>query len=141
MEEKLSGLHWSLGILQLFIALNGIAGGLGLIAEPTGSNLGWTTAILSQSPFVTYLWPGIFLFSIIGIGTLFAGLATLMKMRLAAEFAAALGLILVGWIVLQIVWLGYLFWLQPLFLGLGVLEAILAIILWRNLFERQNVVV
>ena len=40
-----------LGILQLFIGLGAVGGGLGLVLEPSGANIGMPLEMLNHSPF------------------------------------------------------------------------------------------
>ena len=56
----------ALGILQLFIGLGAVAGGLGLVLEPDGSNLGMPLSMLEHSPFSDFLIPGLVLLLVNG---------------------------------------------------------------------------
>jgi hypothetical protein len=51
-----------LGVLQLFIGLGAVGGGLVLILDPSGSKLGIPVELLKNTPFSTYLVPGIVLY-------------------------------------------------------------------------------
>ena len=126
-EPKAKGrrLAFGLGALQAFIGLGAVAGGLGLILDPSGASLGISVEWLSGSPFPDYLFPGIVLFAINGIGSLAGSLASFMRYRYAGEFAVALGAFLILWIVAQVGWIGLSHWLQPLFFALGVVELML----------------
>jgi hypothetical protein len=53
-------LAFVLGGLQVFIGLGGVAGGFGLVSEPSGANLGFEVDLLSKSPFSDYLILGSF---------------------------------------------------------------------------------
>ena len=70
MLRKSKGLLNGLGLLQVFIGLGAVAGGLGLVLEPSGANLGMPLEALEHSPFSTYLIPGIVLFVLNGFGCL-----------------------------------------------------------------------
>ena len=123
---------FGLGALQLFIGVGGIAGGLGLVTEPNGSNLGFQVELLNKSPFSDYLIPGIFLLTVNGIGSLVGGVLSFLRNRFAGTCAAVLGVILMIWIAAQIWWIGLTIWLQPLFFGLGAVELVLGFLLWRT---------
>jgi hypothetical protein len=123
---------FGLGALQVFIGVGGIAGGLGLVTEPNGSNLGFQVELLNKSPFSDYLIPGIFLLTVNGIGSLAGGVLSFLRNHFAGMCAAVLGFILMIWIVAQVWWIGLVIWLQPLFFGFGLAELVLGLLLWRT---------
>ena len=51
-------LRIGLGSLQVFIGLGGIAGGAGLLLDPSGANVFMTVDVLQNSPFPDFLIPG-----------------------------------------------------------------------------------
>jgi hypothetical protein len=81
--------------------------------------------LLENSPFVTYLVPGIVLFAVNGLGSLVGAAASLSPRRYAGELAMALGAFLVAWIMAQIYWFAGVHWLHVLYFGLGLLECVL----------------
>lgn len=112
-----------LGILQLFIGLGAVAGGVGLISGGLKFPLEW----LSRSPFKSYIIPGIILLAVNGIGSLVGGITSFRRYRYAGEFAVALGIFLALWIVIQVWWIGVIHWLHTLYFVLGVAESILGV--------------
>lgn len=123
--RKNKGLVTGLGVLQLFIGLGAVGGGLALVLEPSGSNLGIPLELLKRSPFSTYLVPGIVLLVVNGLGSLMGAAASFTRHRYAGESAMALGVFLVAWITLQVFWFSGFHWLHALYLGLGLLEFVL----------------
>ena len=123
--KKSKGLTNGLGVLQAFIGLGAVGGGLALVLEPSGANLGIPLEALENSPFSTYLVPGIVLIMVNGVGSLVGAAASFTRHRYAGETAMALGIFLVTWIVLQVYWFAAFHWLHALYLGLGVLEFVL----------------
>ena len=121
-----------LGILQLFISFAAIPAGLGFILDPSGGNLAMTTELIQDSPFGSYLIPGIILFTVNGIGSLFGSLVSFYKHKSAGLLSMVLGLALIIWIIAQVYWMGLVSWLQPFIFVLGVIELILAINLNNN---------
>jgi hypothetical protein len=121
----------TLGSLQLFIGLGGVAGGIGLTADPSGLNVGMSTGILAATPFSDFLIPGLVLLAINGLGSLLGSFLTFTHRRFAAKAAMALGAFLIAWIVIQVYWIGHVHWLQPLYLGFGILELALGLLLCR----------
>ena len=102
--RKIKVLTRVLGSLQVFIGLGAIGGGLGLILEPSGANLGIPLEALENSPFSTYLVPGIVLLTVNGLGSLVGAAASYARYPYAGHIAVALGLFLIAWITLQVYW-------------------------------------
>ena len=114
-----------LGVLQVFIGLGAVGGGLALVLEPSGSYLGIPLELLKSSPFSTYLVPGIVLILFNGVGSLVGAAASFARHRYAGETAMALGVFLAAWITLQVYWIAGFHWFHALYLGLGILEFVL----------------
>jgi hypothetical protein len=135
MGEAIAGrvLPLGLGALQVFVGLGAVAGGLGLVLEPSGTNLGMPVEILNRSPFPDFLIPGMILFLINGLGSLAGGAATFLRYRYAGEIAVILGAFLILWIVAQVWWIGLAHWLQPLYFVFGGVELALGLMLRRAL--------
>lgn len=128
---KNKGLVTGLGILQVLIGLGAVGGGMGLVLEPSGSNLGMPLSMLKNTPFSTFLVPGIVLLVVNGFGSLIGAAVTFKRYRRAAEIALGLGLFLVAWILIQVYWFSGFHWLHVLYLSLGLLELILGFLLRR----------
>ena len=118
------GLFKGLGLLQAFIGVGAVAGGLALALDPSGTSLGMPLEVLEKTPFATFLVPGIVLFAVNGVGSLVGAVASFKRHRYAGETALALGAFLVLWIVVQVYWMEP-HWLHMLYFSLGVLEAVL----------------
>ena len=131
--RKSKGLANGLGVLQVFIGLGAVGGGLGLVLEPSGANFGIPQEALKSSPFSTYLVPGIVLLMVNGLGSLVGAAASFTRYRYASETAMALGVFLVAWIILQVYWIAAFHWLHALYLGLGLLELVLGWLLRKAL--------
>jgi hypothetical protein len=114
-----------LGILQLFIGLGAVGGGLGLVLEPSGADLGIPLEMLNHSPFSDFLIPGIVLLIVNGLGSIAGSVLSFKLFQYAAEIALALGAFLVAWIIIQIYWIHSFHWLHALYLSLGIIELIL----------------
>ena len=104
-------------VLLLFIAVNAAGGGVyGLIGAP-GVPRHW----LRGSPFSSYLVPGIILLVVVGGVHLVAAIMVLRRNSRAAAVAAVAGLVLLGWIGVQVAMIGYVSWLQPAMAILAVI--------------------
>ena len=54
--------------LDVLLGIGALAGGFVLIVAPRGEILPLPVSALEGSPFDTYLWPGVFLFTVLGLG-------------------------------------------------------------------------
>jgi len=127
-----------LGALQAFIGLGAVAGGLALVLEPSGANLGIPLDLLENTPFSDFLVPGIVLLAVNGVGSLVGAALSFTRNRYAGEAAMALGAFLVAWIVLQVYWFAGFHWLHWMYLGLGLLEFGLGWLSRKNLRRGTN---
>ena len=121
------------GILQIFIALGALGGGLVLLLDPSGQEMGFSIDLLSNSPFTNYLIPGLFLFLVNGIGNFFCGFLSIRKNRYAGYAGMLFGAVMIIWILVQVTVLGWVSWLQPTYLFLGALELVLGFLLHKEL--------
>lgn len=123
-----------LSFLHLVVSLNALVGGGALILDPSGSLMGLKPEWLQNTPFNSYLVPGLILFTLNGILPLFALTSLLLKPNWhwanrfniyadkywAWTYSLFVGLILITWIIVQVV-LTHYFWLQPVFIVMGLL--------------------
>lgn len=91
----------------VFQGLSGLAGGIGLIGDPSGSALGIPAVWLDGSPFTDYLIPGVILLTVLGVAPLAAAAGLRLQRRWARPTAALVGAALVTWIIVQILIIGY----------------------------------
>jgi hypothetical protein len=130
--ERLSKTARALAGLQAFIGLGALAGGIGFVTAPDGSNMGMTVDSLLRGPFTDYLIPGLVLITMVG-GTMFVAAAAILKRsRWAVELSVTAGAVLMVWIAVQVAIMGLVSWLQPLYFLLGVATAGLALLLRRS---------
>jgi hypothetical protein len=90
----------------LLLIVNGIGalyGGFHLIADPSGAGLQMPLSFLEHSPFQSYLIPGIILLIVNGILSFVAIGAVILKPRYYSWFIIIQGIILTGWIIVQVI--------------------------------------
>jgi len=121
-----------LGSLQAFIGLGALAGGYGLVKDPSGSALGLPLSFLEGSLFPNFLIPGMFLLVVHGIGSMIGACLSFIRKRYAQKIAIVLGAILIAWIVIQIVIIRTFHWMHVLYFILGFVE------LWIGLYIRRR---
>ncbi|HPG33126.1 MAG: hypothetical protein H6541_09760 [Lentimicrobiaceae bacterium] len=141
-DSKMPYSMFLLSSILVFTGLGGLYGGYSLIDSPDGSSLKMSTDILANSPFNNFLIPGIILLLFNGIlpllivWGLFAKpnwhwpemLNLYHKQHWCWTFSLYYGFILVIWIIVQIILLGYSSLLQPVFALTGVLISILTLL-------------
>ncbi len=132
-EKKSKRLAKLLGILQLFIGLGAVGGGLTLVLEPNGSMLGVPLDMLDRTPFADFLIPGIVLLTVNGFGSIAGSVFSFKLAHYAAEIALALGAFLVAWITIQVYWIQSIHWLHSLYFCIGILELALGWFLRKTL--------
>ncbi|OJV19807.1 MAG: hypothetical protein BGO30_00605 [Bacteroidetes bacterium 41-46] len=95
-------------IAILLLCVNGIGaayGGLHLIADPSGAGLQMPLSFLEHSPFKSYLIPGIILLIVNGILSFVTVVTILFKTLKYPLFIIAQGVLLTGWIIVQLLML------------------------------------
>lgn len=127
MSERTSrrGLWLTLIALELFVAVNALTAGVALAVRPDGSALGLPLALLAGTPFRSFRVPGLLLALAVGATAAAAAGALGLRARRAPELALVGAVVLAGWITAQAALIGF-FWLQPVLLGIAIVEGVLA---------------
>jgi CDP-diglyceride synthetase len=94
-------------LLVLFQGLSGLAGGVGLVLDPSGKSLQIPINWLDNSPFNDYLIPGFILLIVLGVFPFITLYRLWFKMKWAWLFAFVLGIALLIWIGVEIIIIGY----------------------------------
>lgn len=92
-------------ILLLIVAINAIIAGYLFITDPSGSALKIPVSWLRYSPFHTFLVPGIILFTANGLFNLIAATAAIFRLKNYPALIVFQGILLSGWIAVQIIML------------------------------------
>lgn len=129
-------------IALVILALGAIPAGAGFVLDPSGGSLQMSTDELRGSPFDSYLIPGLFLLAVIGVWSLVVayGLWRRPAWRWTVPlvgwtgrhwaWAAALlqGIILMAWITIQVLIIGYDSILQPVYFIFGLVLVALCLL-------------
>jgi hypothetical protein len=107
MSKKIPGKF--LGILHLFIGINALGGGIYGLAGAKDVPL----SLLNGTPFNSFFIPSLILVAIVSTSCLFAGIALLKNLSFASRASFIAGIILLTWISVQVVLIGYISWMQP----------------------------
>ena len=114
-----------LGPPQAFIGIGGVPAGLIFILDPSGSGMGFSPELLEPTFLSSYLIPGLFLFAINGVATLIGAVMSFRRHPRAGELGVALGILLIGWIIVQVAMIGLVRWLQTHYFVVGGVELVL----------------
>ncbi len=123
-------------IIEFFNGLSGLAGGYGLIADPSAASLGMELSWLEGTPFNDYLIPGIVLLTFNGLGNTIAAILSLRKNKYMNEVAVFFGFGMMIWIASQVLWIGHKSFLQPLYFTTGLAQALLGLIMWKKMSDK-----
>lgn len=122
--------------LEVVLALGALVGGALLFFFPDGSGLGMPLSMLEHAGFKSFRIPGLMLFVVNGLFPLVSAIATLRRLPWAALSVIAAGVLLVGWITVQVALLRAFYApLHGTYLLLGLVIAALGLALRRS--ERQ----
>lgn len=107
--------------LHFFCGVGAIFGGLAGILNPQGI-WGLNSEMLVNGPFRSFFIPGLFLFVVLGLGNLIAGLLILRRPEFAAVTFMFMGLIQIFFILIQVFVLWDFVFLHGLFLFIGIVQ-------------------
>jgi hypothetical protein len=102
-------IRYSLGGLLAFGALNAFAGGYYGMSGAEDVPREW----LEGSPFDDYFIPGLVLFVVVGGSMLAAAIAVFADLRIARLAALGAGLVVLAWLAVETLIVGYVSWMQP----------------------------
>lgn len=111
-----------LGSLLALLAINAFGGGCYGMTGAKDVPVEW----LKHSPFHTYFTPSLVLFFIVGGSLLNAALMVFNRNPLARKASVIAAFILLAWVTVQVLMIGYVSWLQPTVAVAGVLIFILS---------------
>lgn len=136
-DDSPKGFFQVLGIIQSIIAVGAIIGGIGMCMDPTGRADGIPLKLLHDSPFEDYWYPGLFLLIVHGIGNILSAIISFSKKEISGFFGMAMGSLLIVWITMQLIWIGYYNALQPAFIVFGAAQLLLGYLIHRDLAKNK----
>lgn len=114
--------------LLLLTGLAALAGGWGFISDPGGEKMQIPLEWLQNTPFNNYFIPGLILLFVLGLGSLGAAYVSIRRLPHYSQWIIATGVVIVGWIIIQVLMLQMLHWLHYLFGGIGWAILILGLV-------------
>jgi hypothetical protein len=112
-------------ILVSFVAVTATISGLVIISNPGGATMGLALSVLDTTPFKNFLIPGIILITVGVINTI-AMFFNMQRHINRYNWAIGGGVIISGWIIVQMILIQTLHWLQFIYLGTGLLIILIA---------------
>lgn len=125
VEGRPPAVRGALAALLAAVAFNAVAGGYYAVRGAEGVPVAW----LEGSPFADYTIPGFILLVVVGGAAAVGGVAVFARVYYARLAALTAGLILLAWIGVQVLIIGYVSWLQPTM----ALAALVIVVLARRL--------
>lgn len=112
--------------LNMLIGIGGVFGSFLALSTEARNRMGISTELLKNSPFATFLIPGLFLLIIIGLGNVFTGYANYRNVQSYAFYECLIGIILMSWLIIQCLLLQSVMFLHVLFFLLGIVQVLFA---------------
>jgi hypothetical protein len=142
---KHKGIHITLVVIEAFIGLGAIGGGIAILIGAFAQWLPLT--FLQGTPFSDYIIPGLILTVVVGGGMLLAAAAQFIQREWAVLLSAAMGLIMLGWEIGEVAIIDRYEQAvvpstvvqQVLFSALGLVITGLAIYLWMTEYRGQHI--
>ena len=113
-------------ILLCFVAITSLVSGFLIITHPDGSVMQMSVDLLKTSPFKNFLVPGIVLTVFVGGTNLLAAFFNMQRSANRYNWALAGGVMISGWTVVQMILINTIFWLQFVYLGIGIVIMLIA---------------
>ncbi len=117
-----------LGVILSLLALNALGGGYYGMAGAENVPLEW----LEGSPFKSYFIPSLILFLVIGGSAIMASIMVFNNHQYAPKAAFISGILVLIWIATQMAIIGYVSWMQPTIVLVGIIIIFLTYLLPKN---------
>ena len=111
-------------VLEILMGLAAVGGGLDLVLT-NGRLMGMSAELLEGSPFASFFIPGLVLL-VVGIANLASAAAVVLRHRWGAPASVVVGILWIGWFVVQVGVVGLMNWQQPVYFAVGLLIIALA---------------
>lgn len=106
--------------LLFFTGITALISGGALMFDPSGKPLRMNTAILADSPFDTFLIPGLILFLFIGVSCIVVAFFLIKDKSYSVRLVFGQGVVMILWIIVQLIIINQFHLLQLLYLFIGI---------------------
>lgn len=124
--------YFSLGVLQVFLAINAIPVGIFYLSNPEVGLLDTATEYVAFAPFDTLLIPGVIMLFIVGFGNALGAYLSFRYRSGAGVLAIFLGCFLILYIVAQGIWGTYFYILHTFYILIALAEIMFGSIIFRR---------
>lgn len=133
-------LKWLLVLLELFLAAGAFFGGTQLLRDPSGQLLQMPANqfLTERSLFSDWMIPGFILLVAIGVFPLVVAVAAVLNAKWVKYGHVGVGVVLLGWMLVQGLMLGFGAPIQVVYLLYGVVLTLLGALHW-VLIEQEHV--
>jgi hypothetical protein len=107
--------------LLLLTAVNATVAGVLFIIDPSGHGMGMSVLYIKDSPFTSYLIPGIALLIVNGLLNFIAAYFVFSKKPFASLWVSIQGILLSGWIVIQVIMVKDISMLHIIMFTIGII--------------------
>jgi len=107
--------------LLLLTAINAAVAGVLFIIDPSGNGMGMNVSYIKDSPFNSYLIPGIVLLIVNGLLNFIAAYFVFKEKPFASLWVIAQGILLIGWIVIQVIMVKDISMLHTIMFTIGMI--------------------
>lgn len=115
-------------VLLLLNGLGALYGGGSLMYDPTGVHLQLPAAWIELLPFRNYFFPGLVLFVVNGLFSMFVMVLAIIRTPRYAWYIVAQGIVLMGWILIQMIIVHSIEALHIVMASIGITLAVLGLI-------------
>jgi hypothetical protein len=119
-----AGTYAALVVVSIFHALSAVGGGIGMVVA---DGLSMPKSLLANSPFSTFLVPGLILAVVVGGTQTMASVRLLQRRSSALLWSAVAGFGMVIWIIAEIGFINSFTWAQLIFVVTGLLQLVLVV--------------
>src|SRR3972149_2505727 len=106
--------------LLFFTGITASISGFMLMYAPSGKPLRMNVSLLAGSPFDSFFIPGIILFLFLGFSSIIVAFFVINDHSYSTRLIFNQGLVVIGWIIVQIIMIKYFHFLQLIYLMIGI---------------------
>ena len=118
---------WALIGCLLFLSISGLAGGIGMLMDPSGASLSLPADLLVDLPLETFILPGLYLVLVYGLLSPVIAYGLWKRAPWAWAAAVVLSIILLAWIIGQFILWGSPHIIQAVYFVLSLAMLILSL--------------
>ena len=130
---------WALIGCLLFLSISGLAGGIGMLMDPTGASLSLPDDMLVDLPIDNYILPGLYLVLVYGLLSPVIAYGLWKRASWAWAAAVVLSIILLGWIIGQLILWGSPHIFQVIYFVLSLVMLILSLAPTTRVDQQQRI--